>query len=78
MGQQQISMEDAFPTFQRRCRELFEENLLLQVQVDTKERELAALQEENARLKEAAGETRLASGGPDLAAVPPFPMSDGA
>jgi hypothetical protein len=78
MGQQQISMEEAFPTFQRRCRELFEANLLLQVQVDTKDRELAALQGEITKLKEGAGETRPASGGPDLAAVPPFPMPGGA
>lgn len=77
MGQQ-ISIDDAFPTFQRRCRELFEANLLLQVQVDTKDREIAALQEENTRLKDGTGETRPASGGPDLAAVPSFPTGDGA
>lgn len=73
---QQISVDDAFPTFQRRVRELFEANLLLQAQVDTQERQLAALQEENTRLKEAAGESGPATGGPDLAAVPPFPLAD--
>jgi hypothetical protein len=35
MGQQ-ISVEDAFPTFQKRCRELFEETLLLRAQVDVR------------------------------------------
>lgn len=40
MGQK-ISVEDAFPTFQRKVRELFEENLLLRAQVDTLERQLA-------------------------------------
>ncbi|GGW98636.1 hypothetical protein [Streptomyces chartreusis] len=47
MGQQ-ISVEDAFPTFQKRCRELFEENMLLRAQVDVLERRVAALEEENA------------------------------
>lgn len=53
MGQQ-ISVEDAFPTFQKRCAELFEENLLLRAQVDVLERQLAGAQEENARLQGAA------------------------
>lgn len=75
MGQQ-ISVEDAFPTFQKRVRELFEENLLLRAQVDTQERQLAVLQEENTRLKEAVGESGPASGGPDLAAQPSFPPAD--
>ena len=51
MGQQ-ISMEDAFPTFQKRCTELFEANLLLQAQVDVQERQISALAEENERLKQ--------------------------
>ncbi|WP_326779734.1 hypothetical protein OG481_02230 [Streptomyces longwoodensis] len=42
---QQISIEDAFPTFQKRVRELFEENLLLRAQVDVLERQLAAAQQ---------------------------------
>jgi cell division septum initiation protein DivIVA len=74
MGQQ-ISIEDAFPTFQKRCRELFEENLVLRAQVDVLERKLAEAQEENARLQPAAGEP--VAGGPDLAAQPPFPDDDG-
>ncbi|WP_199546582.1 hypothetical protein [Streptomyces sp. N35] len=41
---QQISVEDAFPTFRQRCRELFEENLLLRAQVDVLERQLAEAQ----------------------------------
>jgi cell division septum initiation protein DivIVA len=47
----QISVEDAFPTFQKKCRELFEANLLLQAQVDTLERQLATAQEEIAQLR---------------------------
>ncbi|MEV0220903.1 hypothetical protein [Streptomyces sp. NPDC050704] len=39
---QQISVEDAFPTFQKRCAELFEENLLLRAQVDVLQRQLDA------------------------------------
>jgi hypothetical protein len=62
---QQISMQDAFPTFQKRCTELFEANLLLQAQVDVQERQIAALQEENARLKDTAG-----SPAPGLGAAP--------
>jgi len=42
---QKISYEDAFPTFQQKCSELFEANLLLQAQVDVLERRLAALQD---------------------------------
>lgn len=68
MTQQQISMEAAFPTFQRKTTELFEANLLLQAQVDVQQRELAALREENERLKNGTPEP---SAGPDLAAVPP-------
>lgn len=41
---QKISMEEAFPTFQKRCTELFEENLLLRAQVDVLEKHLAAAQ----------------------------------
>ncbi|MCX5522189.1 hypothetical protein OG342_04810 [Streptomyces bobili] len=61
---QQISIEDAFPTFQRRCRELFEENLVLHARVDTLERRLAETQ---------AVSEPAPSGGPDLAAQPPYP-----
>ncbi|WP_069769801.1 hypothetical protein [Streptomyces sp. LUP30] len=82
MGQRQdkqtIPVEDAFPVFQQRCRELHDEMLLARSHVAFLERQLAEAQEENTRLKEAADESRPASGGPDLAAVPPFPMGDGA
>lgn len=75
MGQQ-ISIEDAFPTFQRKAAELFEANLILQAQVDVQGRELAALREENERLKRGTPEPETA-GGPDLAAQPPYrPDSD--
>lgn len=53
MGQQ-ISMEDAFPTYQRKCTELFDEGMLLRARVDILEQRLAAALEENERLKAAA------------------------
>src|SRR3954467_6869399 len=53
---QSISVEDAFPTFQKQVRELFEEKLLLRAQVDVLERQLAEANAENARLKTAATE----------------------
>lgn len=68
---QQISIEDAFPTFQKRCRDLFEENLLLLAQVDVLQRQLAAAQEENERIERAGGMPFPPAGGPDLAAHPP-------
>jgi len=76
MTQQQISMEEAFPTFQQKTRELFEANMLLQAKADVLEKRIAALQEENARLKEAAGQDGPPVGGPDLAATPPFPDTE--
>lgn len=45
---QQISIEDAFPTFQKKVRELFEANLLLQAQVDVLERRVAELAQQGA------------------------------
>lgn len=69
----QISMEDAFPTFQKKTIELFEANLLLQAQVDVQERELTALREENERLRNGAAESPA---GPDLAAAPPYPSDE--
>lgn len=66
MGQQ-ISIEDAFPTFQKRCRELFEENLLLRAQVDVLERKVSELEQQSTP----------PAGGPDLAAQPPFPDEEG-
>ena len=68
---QQISMEDAFPTFEKKTTELFRANMLLQAQVDVQARQLAELREENERLKngEPAPEPPA---GPDLAAQPPY------
>lgn len=66
MGQQ-ISIEDAFPTFQKRCRELFEENLLLRAQVDVLERKVSELEQQPIP----------SAGGPDLAAQQPFPDEEG-
>jgi cell division septum initiation protein DivIVA len=60
---QQISVEDAFPTFQKRCRELFEENLILRAQVDVLERQLAEAQQ-------GAGEPVPV--GPELAVQHPY------
>lgn len=45
MSQQSISMEDAFPTVEKRCIELFRENLILRAQVDILERQLAEQQQ---------------------------------
>lgn len=62
---QEISIEDAFPTFQRRVRELFEENLVLRAQVDVLERKLAEAQHDP------TGQAPPPAG-PDLAALPPL------
>ncbi|MGW7726196.1 hypothetical protein ACWGJ6_23040 [Streptomyces canus] len=61
----QISMEAAFPTFQKKCSELFDANMLLQAQLDVQERELTALREENERLKQ-NGPEPAPSADPDL------------
>lgn len=45
MSQQSISMEDAFPTVEKRCIELFRENLILRAHVDVLERQLAEQQQ---------------------------------
>lgn len=70
--QGQISVDDALPVFRQRCGELFDENLLLRAKVAGLERQLAAAQEENKLLHTAAS----ASGGPDLAARPPYDADD--
>jgi cell division septum initiation protein DivIVA len=62
---QEISIEDAFPTFQKRVHELFEENLLLRSQVDKLERQLA-------EATQGVDEPAPALPGPNLAAQPPF------
>jgi prefoldin subunit 5 len=72
MGQQ-ISVEDAFPVYRKRCGELFDETLVLRAQVEVLERQLTAAQEENQRLQQAADEPTPVAGGPDLAAQPPYP-----
>jgi hypothetical protein len=72
---QQISMEAAFPTFQKKCSELFDANMLLQAQVDVQAREIAALTEENERLKGATPEP-VPSAGPNLTAAPPYPADE--
>lgn len=48
---QQISVEDAFPVFRERCRELFDENLILRAQVAVLERRTEELEQENGLLK---------------------------
>lgn len=71
MGQQ-ISTDDALPIYRQTCGELFDSNLLLRAQIGALERQLAELQEENTRLQQA---TPPPSGGPDLAAQPPYPTT---
>ncbi|MEU1443273.1 hypothetical protein [Streptomyces mirabilis] len=73
MGQQ-ISVEDAFPVYRKRCGELFDETLVLRAQVEVLEKQLTAAQEENQRLQQAADEP--VAGGPDLAAQPPYPEDE--
>jgi hypothetical protein len=51
MGQQ-ISVEDAFPVYRKRCGELFDETLVLRAQVEVLEKQLTAAQEENAQLRD--------------------------
>lgn len=69
---QQISIEDAFPVYRKRVGELHDETLILRAKVDVLERQLAAAQEENVRLRRAAN----AADGPDLAAQPVYPSAD--
>lgn len=73
----QISIEDAFPTFQKKCSELFEANLLLAAQVDVLTKENAALRTEldgaQAEIEQLmAAATEPTPAGPDLAAVPSY------
>ena len=69
---QQIAIEDVFPVVRQRCTELFDENLLLRGQVAGLQRELAAAREDSERTERAGGLPFPASGGPDLAAQPPY------
>lgn len=66
MGQQ-ISMEEAFPTFQKRCTELFDEGMLLRARVDILEQRLAAALEENERLQAGAHVTTTEAAEPEPA-----------
>lgn len=72
---QQISVDDALPVYRQRCGELFDETLLLRAQVAGLQREIAALQEERQRLQQAAAGPSV-SGGPDLAAQPPYAAAE--
>ncbi|GGW15734.1 hypothetical protein GCM10018980_51990 [Streptomyces capoamus] len=76
----EISVEDAFPVFQQKVRELFDANLLLQAQVGALERQLAAAKEENTRLQQAgrASDGPGPGGGPGAAARPPNPEPEDA
>ncbi|MFD1274847.1 hypothetical protein [Streptomyces kaempferi] len=67
---QQISYDEAFPTLRRRCSELFEANLLLEVKVDVLERRVKELEAAPAPEPGSGDATPL---GPDLAAQPPYP-----
>lgn len=73
---QQVSVDDALPVYRQRCGELFDENLLLRAQAAGLQRQLAALQEENEHLQRASGSATAMSGGPDLAAQPPYAAVD--
>jgi ubiquinone biosynthesis protein UbiJ len=61
MGQQ-ISVEDAFPVYRKRCGELFDETLVLRAQVEVLER----------RVKELEAAAQQPAGDPDPAAQPPY------
>jgi ubiquinone biosynthesis protein UbiJ len=66
MGQQ-ISVEDAFPVYRKRCGELFDETLVLRAQVEVLERRVKEL--EDAAQQPVPGE-------PDLAAQSPYPEAE--
>jgi ubiquinone biosynthesis protein UbiJ len=60
----QISVEDAFPVYRKRCGELFDETLVLRAQVEVLERRVKELEDDA---------QQPPAGGPDLAAQPPYP-----
>ena len=70
---QSISVEDAFPTFQKRCTELFEENMVLRAQTDVLERQKTELEQEKTAAVERADslEQELAQLREQLRAQPP-------
>ena len=43
----QLSVEEAFPVYRKRCGELFDENLLLRAQVEALERRVAELEQQH-------------------------------
>jgi phage shock protein A len=54
---QQISVEDAFPTYRQKCNELFDANLLLQAQVNVLQQQNTALQQQNESLQDQLTDT---------------------
>jgi hypothetical protein len=73
MGQQ-IPIDAALAGFRKKCGELIDANVLLEVRAEGLQARVAELEEENARLHQAA--EGPVSGGPDLAAQPPYPAKD--
>lgn len=69
MSNQTISYEEAFPTVERRCTELFKANLLLEAKVEVLTKQRDAALAENEQLVNAA---TAPTNGPDLAAQPPY------
>ena len=67
-----IAIEDAFPIYRQRVTELFDENMLLRAQVAGLQRQLATMQEASERTERAGGAPFPPSGGPNLAAQPPY------
>ena len=69
-----ILIDDAFPIYQKRCSELFDENMLLRSQVAGLKRQLAELsQMAPAQTPDTARpQPEPNYGGPDLAAQPPY------
>lgn len=63
MGQQ-ISVEDAFPVYRKRCGELFDETLVLRAQVDVLER----------RVKELEEAAQQPADEPEAASPDPYPL----
>jgi hypothetical protein len=59
----QVSVEDVFPVYRKRVSDLQDETLILRAKVDVLEKQLAAAQAENERLKQAAS----TPAGPDQA-----------
>lgn len=66
---QQVSIEDALEAFRTRYGEVADENVLLRAQV-------AGLQRRLGELEQQLPTQSPPSGGPDLAAQPPFPTAE--